>query len=184
MERIDPRSRRDKFGSKINRIHSPALAYSVPWLSIMLASLTPFLPIIAPAPVLPPLAFLLLLGWRFLRPGLLPPWAGLPLGMFDDLYSGQPFGSGILLFSLALLAVEIIEFKFPWRNVWIDWLTAGGLTVAYLIGAALISGGAIKPLESTVIIPQVLISVLLFPLLARVVAGLDRFRLTRIRRIG
>jgi hypothetical protein len=64
--------------------------------AILFGSLPPWLPIIAPAPVPPPLGFLLLLAWRLLRPGLLPPWAGLPLGLFDDLYSGQPTGSGPL----------------------------------------------------------------------------------------
>src|SRR5919112_511136 len=116
METMNPRSRRDPFGSRINRAQSPILAYGLPWASILLGSLTPWLPIIAPAPVLPPLGLMMLLAWRLLRPGLLPLWAGLPLGLFDDLYSGQPLGSGILLFSLALLAVELIELRFQWRS--------------------------------------------------------------------
>lgn len=184
MERIDPRSRRDKFGSRINRDHSPILAHGVPWISVMLLSLVPFLPVIAPAPVLPPLAFLALLGWCFLRPGLLPPWAGLPLGLFDDLYSGQPIGSGILLFSLAMVAVELFEARFPWRSFLLDWLTAAILTVAYLLIAALISGGRVEALHLTAIAPQAVISVLLFPLVARLVSLLDSLRLMRVRRIG
>lgn len=184
MERMDPRSRRDKFGSRINRDHSAVLAHGVPWISVMLFSLIPFLPVIAPAPVLPPFAFLALLGWRFLRPGLLPPWAGLPLGLFDDLYSGQPIGSGILLFSMALLAVELFEVRFPWRNFLLDWLTATVLTVAYLLIAALVSGGHIQALQLSVIAPQAVVSVLLFPIVARLVSLLDGLRLMRVRRIG
>lgn len=184
MERIDPRSRRDRFGSRINRDHSRILAHGVPWLSVMLLSLIPFMPVIAPAPVLPPFAFLALLGWRFLRPGLLPPWAGLPLGLFDDLYSGQPFGSGILLFSLALLTVELLEARFPWRTFLLDWLTAAVLTLAYLPLAALISGGRIEALDLSIVAPQAVVSILLFPLVSRLVAMLDGLRLMRVRRIG
>ena len=69
------------------RALAAARATALPWLTILLGSLTPWLPVIAPAPVLPPFGFLFLLAWRLLRPGLLPLWAGLPLGLFDDLYS-------------------------------------------------------------------------------------------------
>lgn len=184
MERLDPQSRRDPFGSRINRRQWPPLAYGVPWLSIMLGSLSPWLPIISPAPVLPPLGFMMLLAWRLLRPGLLPLWAGLPLGLFDDLYSGQPLGSGILLFSLALLAVELIELRFPWRNFMHDWLTASAMLVAYLALAAMFSGAALTLVQLTVMVPQLLLSIVLFPIIARMVSVLDRLRLTRVRRIG
>ncbi len=129
METLHPKARRDPFGSKINRSHWPLLAYGLPWLSILLGSLTPWLPVIAPAPVLPPFGFMMLLAWRLARPGLLPLWAGLPLGLFDDLYSGQPLGSAVLLFSLVLMAIELIEIRFPWRNFWLDWLTAAAILV-------------------------------------------------------
>ncbi len=152
-------------------------------MTILLGSLTPWLPVIAPAPVLPPFGFMLMLAWRLLRPGLLPPWAGLPFGLFDDLYSGQPMGSGVLLFSIALIVVELVEIRFPWRSFWLDWLTATGLIVPYLVLAALISGVPMTPVQLSVIAPQVLLSVMLFPIIARIVAMLDRLRLMRVRRI-
>jgi rod shape-determining protein MreD len=130
------------------------------------------------------MGFLLLIAWRLLRPGLLPPWAGLPLGLFDDLYSGQPLGSGILLFSLALFAIEAIEFRFPWRSFWFDWLTAALLSLAYLAVAALLSGAHLTGVQLTVIAPQLLLSIVLFPVVARIVALLDRLRLMRVRRLG
>ena len=138
----------------------------------------------APAPVLPPFAFLLLLAWSFVRPGLLPLWAGLPLGLFDDLFSGQPFGRGILLFSIALLAIELIEFRFPWRNFPLDWLTASVILLVYLAAAALLSGAELTFVQLTVILPQLLLSIVLFPIIARMVALLDRLRLMRVRRLG
>ena len=184
MERLNPQSRRDPFGSRINRTQLPLLAYGLPWLTIMLGSLTPWLPVIAPAPVLPPFGYMLLLAWRLLRPGLLPLWAGLPLGLFDDLYSGQPLGSGILLFSLTLLASELIELRFPWRTFLLDWLTASAMLVAYIAFAALFSGAALTLVQLTVIVPQLLLSIVLFPIIARMVSFLDRLRLMRVRRIS
>jgi len=127
---------------------------------------------------------MLLLAWRLLRPGLLPLWAGLPLGFFDDLYSGQPLGSAILLFSLTLIAVELIEVRFPWRNFWLDWLTAGAILVPYLIVAALLSGAEPTLVQLRVIVPQLVISVVLYPVVARLVSHLDRLRLRRVRRLG
>ena len=184
METLNPKSRRDPFGSRINRAQSPWLAYGLPWLSIVLGSLTPWLPIIAPAPVVPPLGFMMLLAWRLLRPGLLPLWAELPLGLFDDLYSGQPLGSGMLLFSLVLIAIELIEIRFPWRNFWLDWLTASAILTVYLFIAALLVGAPLTFERPPVILPQLLLSIVLFPLVARLVAQFDRLRLMRVRRIG
>lgn len=184
MERLNPQSRRDPFGSRINRKQSSLLAYGLPWLTIMLGSLTPWLPVIAPAPVLPPFGYTMLLAWRLVRPGLLPLWAGLPLGLFDDLYSGQPLGSGVLLFSLTLLAIELIELRFPWRTFLLDWLTAAAMLTAYIALAALFSGVALTLVQLTVIVPQLLLSIVLFPIIARMVSFFDRLRLMRVRRIS
>jgi rod shape-determining protein MreD len=184
IDPINPRARRDAFGSKINRDHLPLLAIGLPWLTILLGSLTPLLPIIAPAPIVPPLGFLLMLAWRLLRPGLLPLWAGLPLGAFDDLFSGQPFGSGILLFSLTLIAVELLDIRFPWRGFLLDWSFAAGLLAAYLVVAALVSGASIGIAQLSALVPQFLLSLIAYPIIARMVSLLDRLRLLRIRRLG
>lgn len=184
IDPINPRARRDAFGSKINRDHSPMLAFGVPWLSILLASLTPLLPIIAPAPLVPPLAFMLMLAWRLMRPGLLPSWAGLPLGAFDDLFSGQPFGSGIVLFSLTLIGIELLDARFPWRSFWQDWIIAIGVIAAYLVLAALVSGAHPDSVLFAALVPQAVLAVVMFPIIARVVSLLDRLRLLRVRRLA
>jgi rod shape-determining protein MreD len=93
---------------RINRAPSPLIARGVPWLGVMLGTLLPTYATIASAPVLPPLAFLIFISWRQLRPGLLPIWAGLPLGFFDDLYSGQPLGSAVMLWSGAAIALDYV----------------------------------------------------------------------------
>lgn len=164
--------------SRINRAPSPLVARSLPAVTILLASLLPSWVMIASAPVLPPLGFLLFVCWQQLRPGVLPIWAGLPLGLFDDLFSGQPFGAAVLLWSASAIVLEIIETRLPWRNFLTEWLVAIGLIVAYsLFSLALANiAGAAAPLH--VIVPQIVISVLSYPLVGLVVARLDRIRLT------
>jgi rod shape-determining protein MreD len=184
MEQLDPRSRSDIYGARINRAPSAWRVRSLPYVSIMLASLLPIVLIADLMPLLPPAGFLMLLGWRLVRPGLLPLWAGAPLGAFDDLFSGQPFGSAILLWSLAMIAIELIETRFPWRDFWHDWATAALMSVAYWFAAILVSGAPITPDLLLASVPQVLLAVLLYPIIARMVAALDRFRLSRARRIA
>ncbi|WP_337999257.1 rod shape-determining protein MreD [Novosphingobium pentaromativorans] len=165
-------------GPRINRAPSPLVALTLPWISIMLASVVPGWAMIASAPVLPPLGFLFFISWQQLRPGLLPIWAGLPLGLFDDLFSGQPFGSAVLLWSLSAIVLEVIETRLPWRNFVTEWLVAIGLIVAYIVlSLALVNiAGAAAPIH--VIVPQIVISVLSYPLVGLIVAKIDRIRLT------
>jgi rod shape-determining protein MreD len=111
-------------------------------------------------------------------------WAGLPLGFFDDLYSGQPLGSGILLFSVTLIVIELVEARFPWRNFWLDWLMAATIITAYLVVAALLAGGVATFVQLSVIVPQLVVSIVLYPIIARFVALLDRLRLMRVRRLA
>ncbi|NBB24903.1 rod shape-determining protein MreD [Porphyrobacter sp. SLTP] len=183
MERIDPRARSDIYGRRINRAPYAWRVRSVPYVTIMLGSLLPVLLIADLMPLFPSLGFLMLLGWRMVRPGLLPLWAGAPLGAFDDLVSGQPFGSAILLWSLAMIVIELIETRFPWRGFWQDWFTAGVIAVSYWFAALLVSGASVTPELLIVALPQALLSVMLYPIIARMVAGLDRFRLARARKI-
>ena len=150
----------------------------------MLGSLIPIWLIVASAPVMPPLGFLCYLSWRQLRPGMLPVWAGLPLGIFDDLYSGQPFGSAVMLWSIAAIALDVVEAQLPWRNFFTEWLVAGGLIAAYIVSGLVLANlaGASTPVQ--VMVPQIVISILVYPLVGRAIALLDRLRLTPFVELG
>lgn len=184
MERYAPEARRDAYGSRINRQHSPIVALAIPWLSIMLASVLPVFAIATALPIVPPLGYLMLLAWRLVRPGLLPIWAGIALGLFDDLFSGQPFGCGIFLWSLTLLAMEVLDTRIPWRTFVQDWFTAGLAILAYIGAQLLLSGGPPSVAALVALGPQVVLSILLFPVAARLVSGLDNFRLRRWRALS
>ena len=181
MERYAPRARSDAYGRRINREHSPILAVALPWLSIMVGSLLPMFLIASALPLAPPAGYLMLLSWRLVRPGLLPVWAGFPLGLFDDLFSGQPMGSGILLWSLTLIGIELLDRRIPWRSFPQDWFVATLTALGYLLASLLFSGAVPNSAALIALGPQALLSVLLFPVAARLVARLDRLRLTRYR---
>lgn len=185
MDGLDPPIRHRAYGgAKINRVQSPWRARSVHYITIVLGSLIPFFVMADIMPIAAPLGFMVFLGWRLMRPGLMPMWAGVPLGAFDDLVSGQPFGSGIFLWSLTMIALELVDTRFPWRGFWQDWFTAGLGIALYIVAAMLVSGATISPTLFGLILPQIALSILLYPLLTRAIARADRFRLSRARRIG
>ena len=151
---------------RINRAPSPVLAHTLPWLTILLGSMIPGWLLIASAPVMPPLGFLLFIAWRQLRPGLLPIWSALPLGLFDDLFSA--------------IALEFVEARVPWRNFLTEWLLAIGLIVSYIVLCLGLNNLAGAGAPVRIILPQIVISVLSYPLVGRFVAVMDRLRLTPI----
>lgn len=184
MERLAPSARADRYGNRINRARSPWRAASVPYATVMLASILPFLLLADIMPLAPPMGFLMLLGWRIMRPGVFPIWVGVPLGAFDDLFSGQPFGSGILLWSLVMIVLELIESRFPWRGFFQDWFTASLGSAVYILSAMVVSGSSLTGPLVAATVPQIALAILLYPFVAQIISRLDRFRLSRSRRIG
>ncbi|PCD02967.1 rod shape-determining protein MreD [Sphingomonas spermidinifaciens] len=141
-------------------------------VTVMLGSLATLLPVISTVPWMPPFGLMLLLGWRLLRPDVLRVWAGAPLGLFDDLVSGQPIGSAMLLWGLSLIVLDMLDLRLVWRDFWQDWLLASGTIAFCLIGGRLIA----SPLGSnvdTAVGLQILSSAALYPLVARLCFALD-----------
>lgn len=150
----------------------------IPAASVVAGSLVSLAPLVAQAPILPPIGFMLFLCWRFLRPEIWPLWAGLPLGLFDDLMSGNPLGTAMLLWTVTLLAFEFAENRTLWRDYWMDWVVATAVLSLYILLTMALSaftggGWLIAPL-----LPQILVSVLLVPLMLRFCAMLDGWRLS------
>lgn len=108
----------------------------------------------------------------------MPIWAGLPLGFVDDLYSGQPVGSAVMLWSCAAIVLDLIEARLPWRNFLTEWLVAVALIIAYIIVSLFLANFAGGATSIRVIVPQIVISVLVYPLVGRFVAIADKMRLT------
>ncbi|MEN2784808.1 rod shape-determining protein MreD [Sphingomonas qilianensis] len=144
----------------------------LPAFSVLAGSLLTIWPVIAGIPLLPPFGLLMLLGWRLLRSDSFPIWGALPLGLFDDLLSGQPLGSAMLLWQLCLFMIDLIDQRMVYRDFWQDWLIAGGA-----IAFCLLAGRAVAtPLAAhvdTALMLQLAMTIMLFPLIARICTWLD-----------
>jgi rod shape-determining protein MreD len=168
---------RNGYKSRLNREQSPWRIRLVPIFSVLLGSMATALPLMVEQAFLPPMGLLIFLGWRLMRPGLWPVWAGLLFGMFDDVFSGQPFGSAALIWSLIMIGLEILDQRSAWRDHVQDWFVGGAMIVAALIVQWMIIRWAYTAPQFGVLMPQMLISVLLLPLIVRFCAKLDAWRL-------
>jgi rod shape-determining protein MreD len=165
--------------TRIDRPPSSLRLTGTPIILTMIGSLAPLLPMIASAPFLPPFGLLTLIAWRLRHRTMWPAWIGLPLGLWDDIFSGQPLGSSMLLWTIIMLGLEVSDRRMVWRDFWQDWgLAAAVITVTLLGGlvVANLTGGSTSPL---IILPQILMTIALFPLFARGCAVIDGWRLLR-----
>lgn len=163
---------------RLGRTPSRLRIHGTPVLCVMLGSMIPaLLPLISQSPTLPPLGLLFLLSWRLLHREIWPLWIGAPLGAFDDLMSGNPFGTAIFLWSVIIIAIEFADERLFWRDYWHDWLIAVPACLTFLGGSFLIArlGGSAVP--AFLLLPQLLWSALFYPLIVRITAGMDRWRM-------
>ena len=151
----------------------------VPVASTLAAASLSLLPIVADAPISPDWGFMVLLAWRLLRPEMWTATIALPLGLFNDLLSGHPIGQSMALWTATLLMLDIVDSRAMYRDYWMDWLLAVVLMLAYIAGGWAISALMGSKVEFAVLWPQIALSVLAYPLVARLVVGLDRWRLSR-----
>jgi rod shape-determining protein MreD len=158
-------------------LRGPAKPLWVPILSTIAGSAVCLLPIVATSPALPPFGLLMLLGWRLLRPEMWPASMALALGFADDLMSGHFLGTSMALWTVALLALDWVDHHMVWRDYWMEWVIATVAIVAIQTGAWFLNHrpGMTDTLAN--ILPTVILGILAFPMLVRVTAMLDRWRL-------
>lgn len=151
----------------------------VPILSTIATGLLALLPIVANSPLVPDFAFLIVLAWRLLRPEIWSAAMALPLGFYNDLIAGHPLGQSMALWTLLFLLLDFVDAQLAWRDYWMDWVIAALAILLYVAGGWYIARlmGSVSPFE--VMWPQVALSVFAFPLVARIVLSLDRWRLSR-----
>ena len=151
----------------------------VPVLSTLAATLLALLPVIVQAPLLPDFGFLLLITWRLLRPEIWTPQMALALGLASDLVTGHPLGQGMLVWTAAFLAIDLIDRRLGFRDYWMDWLIVAGALIFQSVAAWYIALLMHSDIRFAVMLPQIGLSVLAYPVAARIVVGLDRWRLMR-----
>ncbi len=147
--------------------------------AVLVACLIVLLPIVSTSLIVPDLAFMTLIAWRLLRPEIWTPKAALAVGMFEDLVAGHPLGQSMALWTIIFLAFEIVDAKLSFRDYWMDWFFAAIALIFHTFGvwyvARLMGNGA----EFSVMLPQLALAILGYPLVARVVLAIDRWRLSR-----
>lgn len=152
---------------------SPARA--LPWATVMAGSLMTIVPVAATLPLLPPFGLLMLLAWRLLAPLALRRWAPALLGLFDDCLSGQPLGSSMLLWTLSFFLIDLFDQRTIFRAFTQDWLIAAVAIAFCLTGGRLLATPLGGHVDSMLLV-QIAVSILLFPLAAWLVAWVDRRR--------
>jgi rod shape-determining protein MreD len=151
----------------------------VPLLSTLGASLLQTLPIVVTSPVVPDFAFLVLLSWRLLRPEMWQAYVALPLGLFNDLVGGHPLGQSMALWTAIFLTCDLLDSRSGWRDYWLDWLFASLFIALYTGGEWRIAAWMGSRMDFAILLPQLLLAIFCYPLVARLVVLLDRWRLAR-----
>ena len=151
----------------------------VPILSTLAASLLALFPYVATWLIVPDFAYLVLLAWRLLRPEMWQAHIALPLGLFNDLAAGLPVGQSMALWTLTFLILDIVDSRVGWRDYWMDWLFAAAAILFYTAGGWYVARQMGAAVPFAVLLPQLALSVFAYPLAARLVVALDRWRLAR-----
>lgn len=151
----------------------------VPAASVIAASFLATLPIIVQNGWFPDFGFLVLIAWRLLRADVWPTWGAVPLGLVNDLVTGLPIGLSVTIWTLSMLALDILDRRTAWRDYWIEWALAAVLLLLNESVERWVAGmmGAALPIVS--IAPPLLISIFTFPIAAWIIARLDQWRLGR-----
>lgn len=151
----------------------------VPAASVLLGSLLAALPIVSTSGWYPDFGFLVLIAWRLLREDAFPAWWAAPLGLFNDLVTGNPVGLAVSVWTASMLLLDVADRRLMWRGYWLEWVLAALL----LLGSewaewnvARITGAEVP---FTSILPPLLIGIFAFPVAAWLVSRLDRWRLGR-----
>ena len=151
----------------------------VPVGSTILAILVVLLPIVVTTPIIPDFGYLFLISWRLLRPEIWTARSALPLGFLNDLVSGHPLGQSMALWTLTFLLLDLIDSRAVFRDYWLDWLLSALLILGYSSATWLIARLMGNQAQFHILWPQIALSILFYPVVARIVVGLDRWRLTR-----
>jgi len=151
----------------------------IPLASTFVAILLALMPFVAASPFVPNLGFLVLITWRLLRPEIWSAQIALALGFAADLISGAPLGQSMLLWTLAFLALDYADSLLGIRDYMLDWILAAAALLFHGLAVWYIARLMGSQTAVWIMIPQFALGVLSYPVAARLVLALDRWRLLR-----
>lgn len=151
----------------------------VPVATTVIAILIGLFPLVVVTPLIPDIGFLVILTWRLLRPEIWMPTTALGLGLFDDLVSGHPIGQSMALWTIIFLVFDIIDNRIDYKDFWFDWLYAAAAIFLHAAGAWYIGLLMDSHSSFSLLLPQIGFTILAYPVMARLILALDRWRLAR-----
>lgn len=151
----------------------------VPAASVVAASLFASLPIVVQNGWFPDVGFLVLIAWRLLRADVWPTWWAAPLGLINDLVAGYPLGLSVTVWTLSMLALDLLDRRTIWRDYWVEWILASLLILFHVASQWQVAAWMGAKVPFSWMIPGLLISIAAFPVAAWFVSRLDRWRLGR-----
>jgi rod shape-determining protein MreD len=151
----------------------------VPAGSVVVGILLSALPIIAATGWFPDFGFLFLIAWRLLRDDVWPSWWAAPLGLFNDLVTGAPVGLSVTVWTVSMLALDLLDRRTIWRGYWTEWALAALLILFDEAAQWQASAWMAAPVPFAFMLPPILISIATFPVAAWIVGRLDGWRLRR-----
>ena len=112
---------------------------------------------------------------------------GLPLGRLSDRRERRKIlAGGVLLWSFLTAAsgiarsfAQLIVARLGYRDYWMDWLIAAAALVLHTDGAWYIALQMGSDIRFSVLGPQIGLTIVAYPVAARLVLALDRYRLLR-----
>lgn len=131
-------------------------------------------PAFGPAPIIPALSLLCVIVWALYQPRLMPPWAAFIVGAATDLALALPLGINATLMPALALILRDLESWLGVRRFAIDWALVGPLLTGYqmLVWGTLALLGTLR--DPLLLLPQIVISWAVFPVVARGAAGMQR----------
>ena len=160
--------------------HGPvAGAAYVPAASVIFATVLATLPLIVQNGWFPDFGFLALIAWRLFRADVWPSWWAAPLGLINDLVTGNPLGLSVAVWTASMLLLDLLDRRTIWRDYWIEWALASVLILFSEAAQWQVATWMDAGMPFTSMLPPLLISVAAFPVVARIVASLDQWRLGR-----
>ena len=152
------------------------------WLpngTVLAAGLIHLTPVVTTGPYVPDFAFLTLIAWRLLRPEIWTAGSALGLGLYNDLVAGYPLGQSMALWTILFLLLDFVDSRTAWRDYWMDWLFAAAASLFTIAGGWYVARLMGSQVVFEVMLPQIFLSILAYPLVARLVLACDRWRLAR-----
>lgn len=148
--------------------------YAVPALVSAALVLVMLAPLPLPVPAMPQLGLMAVLAWAMLQPALMPPWAAFFIGALADMLLGMPLGLNATLFALATGAMRLIDAGMGERGHGFDWAVAGVMLLAVLLLTGPLMALAGQPVPMAPLLWQLPASLLMWPLVVRFCADVQR----------